>query len=460
MTISPAVSMGQLVIRASEAIQGAQRKLDEQLVHAPAIAYAIPRVTVNSSYQISTVQGKTLHLFGDKKEEKDSYSVGFTLELAQEPMPQLTSLSMPPVSLSVPPFIEHQTVVAQLVRDLCASLEVMDADLFEDEIEKLKDAASNQDDDPGLVAFRLDEAETYLIARIGGRRDGIFLFDRSATPKATVFSHWDSKGKTLPWAPFAKLFEAMRVWQRTGTSRQISEAAPERIGGIEPQEFLEAMWNAYIEARGFLTSADGDSLPAVPAYYLLDQMRALLSYSVPREAGKKSDDDAPLIKSDLAVSVRKEGGASSIEMKLRAPEYVLVDEQKKAALELLLHNLDLDADDDDGLLSIISPALQSNYETALRDAARAADALVLLSYEDKPPKNEFLFVWRGSIGAEEREFAFRMKLDDGKLVDPEMVRRLEDSEQTEVQYHKDAAGLHDFFHAVWIWTIMGGWFPA
>jgi hypothetical protein len=463
--------LAELVVRAAEAAQSAQRSLDEHLVYSPPMARALPRVTVEGQYGIRQDAGKTLLLFGHRKEEQETYRVNFTLRLSPEPMPPLDIQSMPEAALYVPPYIEQPAVVAQLVRDLRSALSSMDAKLFKDEIRKLDEAASNQDDDPGLVAFRLDGGDAYMIVRIGGRRDGIFLFDRSASPAVEVISHWRSDGDTLPWAPFHRLFESLRAWQRgSATPRRLDGPLPDRVGGIETNSFLNPMWTAYRDARKLLSADSGSRFSPLPAYYLIEKMGAMLSYSIPRVIGREPDQQPQLVKSDVAVTVRKDAGPAVVELRLRAPEYVLVDDQKKGILELLRDNLD---SEEDSILSTVDPGYRADYESALRDTARAADSLVLLSYRDQPPKNEFLFIWTGSFDSEERDFAFRLTLDKDRLRDPEIVLKLEDPvdgselaiemrpfELAEVPYGSHAAGLHDFFHAAWIWTIMGGWFPA
>lgn len=472
------VSFATTVVGAVQAVREAQGRLDERLVHGPEVAWAIPRVTLGAQFSLRAVEGRTALIFGHASEQEQSSSVDFTLLLAPEPPPACAPAAAPTPATYLPPFIETPEVVAQIVFDLCLELEALDPKGFRDEVGKLRAAAANQDDDPGLVALRLAGGDAYLVARIGGRRDGIFLFDRASTTPLTVYSHWRSSGDELPWAPFHRLFETFRLWQRgLAPARRLDAPMPDAIGGIEVRDFLLSLWTAYTQARQLLATPAPQAARTLPAHYELGAVSAKLSYSVPREVDTGRDAGPPFIRSDLVVTVGSEAGTPAIRMDLRAPEYILVDDQRQAVLDLLRANVVADPATlgDDSFFHVVAPGFEDDYAAALLNPSRARNALVFLSYVDKPPKNRFLFVFTGTLAGavEERDFAFRFELDDDRLVKPEMVMRLEGPppgsladielppfDAATVPYNKHAAGLHDLFHAIWIWTLAGGWFPV
>jgi hypothetical protein len=462
-----------LFVQTAAAAQDAQSALDAQSLVLRR-SYAMPRVAVNAVFHATEVRGKTFIIFGERSAQAHENQLNFALHLAPDPMdPVAGAGALPATPVLLPPFVVPPELQDGLVQKLKNRLAAADARLYRTELEKIDDAFSSRTDDPGFVFFALNGAGRYLLVRLGGDNDGIFLLDQVVPGEFQVYSYWGMDLDPLPWSVYHELFAALREWQRMRLpgveypDRQL----PEKLGAIEVRGFATDMWNGYCGARRQLASPRPG--PAAPSYFEVRNVAAVLNYSVPPSAGGPPD-TTPFIRTQATIAIDDEDlAAPRMPVRLIAPEFVVVADARDALLGLLDENLKRDASDGKSLWSVIDPVYRSEYQRALADPARRAGALALLSYRDLPPKNQFLFVWTGTIDEEEREFAFVLCYDGSVLRDPQLVFPLEDPigdsstgipvpqkpfGRAMVAYDPDHAGLHNFFHAVWIWCLSGGWF--
>jgi hypothetical protein len=462
-----------LFTRTAAAAQDAQNALDAQRL-VLSRSYAMPRVAVNAIFHVTEVQGKTAIIFGEKSEQEHENQLSFALHLAPDPMdPVVGASALPATPVLLPPFVVTPELQDGLLEKLKIRLAAANAKVYRTELKKIDDAYASRTDDPGFVFLALNGRGRYLLVRLGGNNDGIFLLDQGEPGEFQGYSYWGMDLDPLPWSVFHELFATLREWQRMRLPcvENPKRQPPEKLGAIEVRGFVTEMWNGYCMAREQLASpASG---PAPPTYFEVRDVSAVLNYSVPSSAGGPPD-TTPFIRTQVTIAIDDEDlAAPRMPVRLIAPEFVLVTDARDRLLGLLDENLKRNASDRKSLWSVIDPVYRSEYQRAFADQARRADALALLSYRDMPPKNQFLFVWTGTIDQEEREFAFVMRYDGSVLRDPELVFPLEDPigdsssgipvpqkpfGRAVVPYDPDHAGLHNFFHAVWIWYLSGGWF--
>jgi hypothetical protein len=470
-----AQTVQEMIVATAEAVHQTELELEKPIGGAVWRSYSIPRVSVKAKFGVTVKKGNTVMFFDQPTEQQLFNTLNFSLYLAPESQPgSLTFPAMPPVRLLLPPFIVPLEERPRLLNEVKDGLQKLDARRFEREIRKLDEAYSSHSDDPGLIFLRLGHDTRHLVVRLGGDRDGIFLLDTSSDLPLAVYSYIDMEGRVLPWQPFAELFATFRQWQHSNLTddEHPDVALPDRLGAISVSDFTQGMWNGYTRTRTELSDS-GDDAFAESSFYELRDVHAQLSYTVPRKAGGPEDQGTPFIRSQVLIGVDDRESLPQVRVQLVAPEFILVGEARSALLNLLQENLDLSRKNKDSLWSVLRPEYEGEYRKAFLDSQRQEQALMLLSYRDKPPQNEFLFVWSGQMAGEERDFAFRFHLKDKTLKQPELILPLEDPVDPKappsspqrrwadamVRYPKDHAGLHDFFHAIWVWDLAGGWFP-
>ena len=454
----------------------AQSRLDERLPHRPRWVYSLPRVRVDARFGVTQVAGRTFWWFGNSSRQDRRNTLHFRLvacgwDVAPPALPSSAASSALVVrgpAFLVPP-VERERFRVELVTDLRAA----DRRRYADEIDAIDEALNQGKDDRGITFLRL-APHRILIVRLGGGNDGIFLRDEAATPRHTVLSYMGMGDGPLPWAPFHELFEMLREWQQQGCPLVPipGTAPPPSLGSIEVTSFTTDLALAVNAARAELGAAAADRL--YPVHYSLQDVGADLAYSVARGTGAAAAAESPLIRSVAAVRLDADERPS---VSLLSPEYILTGAQRSAFFELFDDFLARPGNDSTGLWRHLDREYRSSYQHALEDPRRRRDALVLLSYRGKTPVNQFLVVWTGAVlemgnEGEEREFAFRVRLDEERLVYAAMVLPLEDALQpgsmfgssqkpfrlAQVNYNADRAGLHDFFHACWIWDLTGEWY--
>ncbi|MBV8834101.1 MAG: hypothetical protein JO108_33290 [Acidobacteriaceae bacterium] len=450
----------------------AQRALDSLLTRVPR-SYAISSVRMRARFGLTEVNGRPAVLFGEKSVTRHENELRFDLNLAPEPLPAVPSVVFPSAQAKVPTFLVPPAQHKELVGKLKDKLTAADHKRFRTELQKLEAAAASRTHEAGLIFLALRNGR-FLIVRLGRGNDGIFLLDEGAPAAFEVLSYSGMARNPLPWTLFHELFDMFRLWQ---TSRYPivnlpAGELPSKIGHIAVTEFAQGFWSGYCKARQHLSDVTVNK-SAMPSYYELRGVEAVLNYSVPPPQGGPQH-VTPFIKSQVTVAIDdRDSPTPMLRIGLLAPEFILIKESRNAILSRLDDNLNLDESDGESLWSAIAAEYRSNYRNALKDNDRRGAAIVLLSYCGIRPKNEFLFVWPGLIDGEEREFAFRLRYDGEKLTSPEMVLPLENPlndsgggipspqrpfSAATVRYDTDYSGLHDFFHAVWIWTFSGGWF--
>jgi hypothetical protein len=470
-----AQTVQETIVATAEAVYKTQHDLEKPIAGVVWRTYSIPRASMSAKFGVTVKKGNTIMFFDQSTEEQLFNTLNFSLYLAPEPQPgSLTLPKVAPVKLLLPPFIVPLEERPELLNKVRNGLQKLDARKFAHEIRKLDEAYKSHSDDPGLIFLRLDQDTRHLVVRVGGDHDGIFLLDTGSDLPLVVYSYIDMQSRILPWQPFAELFAAFRQWQHRNLADEEHPGVklPDRLGAISVSDFTEGMWTGYTKTRVELSDSAAHPF-AEASFYELRDVHAQLSYTVPRKAGGPEDQGTPFIRSQVVIGIDDHERSPQVRIQLVAPEFILVGEARSALLDKLQENLGLDRGNNDSLWSVLRPEYEGDYRTALLDTQRQEQALILLSYRDKPPQNEFLFVWSGRVEDEERDFAFRFHLKDDTLKQPELVLPLEDPVDPKappptpqshwadamVQYPKDHAGLHDFFHAIWIWDLAGGWFP-
>jgi hypothetical protein len=470
-THAPDAPLEALFRQTVEGATRAQAALDENLVRRGARLYSIPRVSLAAKFGVTETKGKILFVFGTGTEQRLFHEARLTLWLTPEARPSRNAAAGRISKVFLPPFVDEPGEQRRAIQDVINDLRALDARQYRKEIQKIEEALGSGADDKGVISLRLDpESGKRLIVRLGGRRDGVFRLDPSASPRLTVFSHWDSDDSVLPWAPFHELFDAFRDWQRRQlvTLEATNAEVPARLGAIPVDTIADALWDGYRA----IESALGGSQAVAYSYDWRD-IAAELSYTIPREAGGPEDQGTPFIRSRVLLNVVRGAETPELHVQLVSPEYALTGEARQSLLDLLKQNIGRDRrkDPDHSFWSMIEPGYETTYRAALEDSGRQREAVVLLSYRGNPPHNEFLIVWTGALDGEEREFAFTFKFEKEELVEPAMVLPLEDRlnpgsfiptgdqpfANARVSYSKDHPGLHNFFHAVRIWDLAGGW---
>jgi hypothetical protein len=459
----PANPIVDLFTGVANAARTAQCQLDLTISNGRQWTYAIPKIEVKSRLGVRQIQGKPILWFGTNTEEDRLNTIGFRLLASPQPQSEalpeggaITRVSAP--SFLVPP-LERESLVAEAMRELSHNGYRKDA-------ASIGEAFRNGDEHTGLTFFRIDKHRVLLV-RVGDSGDSIFLRDGRSSPIYSVIRSVDASDTKLSWSAFHDLFEMLREWQcQSLPLDQIPGlSSPAKFGNVDVQGLAASLWSAYAAAREAI--AVRDDTAAFPCYFELRDVTAELSYTVLRNTGGRPDrEDEPFIRSVAAIRIVDSDDVVEVEIGLKSPEYVLAGESRRAFLGLLNDYLSNDTEFWNGIAADYTSA----YKGALADPQRRKEALVLLSYRGVRPKNQFLVIWTGVLDGEEREFAFRVKLDRRRLADAEIVLPLEDPVYpgspipadrdftlAEVDYGA-RSGLAEFFRACWLWDLAGDWY--
>jgi hypothetical protein len=454
------------------AVSRTQRLLDERLPYRPALAYHLRKVDISARFGATQTQGGIFFWVGHSSRQDQEHIVKFSLLPTQSTALEGTALTSGQIAVRAPallvPPTERTDIVVELINFLAHG-----GSRFQDEVSMVKEALAKAKDDPGLTMLRLT-AQRMLIVRLGGVNDGIFLRDTSTNPRYTVFSYMGADEDQLLWTPFGELFAVFRQWQleRCPLVPIGGLSPPPRLGSIEVARFGDELGQAAASARQEVVPLD----PHVyPVHYVLRNLSTDLAYSVARGTDPEEAAAASLIRSVARVQV--DGGPPKVH--LLSPEWILTGAQRSAFFDLFDDFLQLEPGDKRGIWKHLAKEYISDYRRSLLDGRRRSNAIVVLSYRGKVPVNQFLVIWTGTISdagleGEERDFAFRVTLDGKCLVFNTLTLPLEDPvhpwsavpsvqkqfASAQVEYNADHPGLHDFFHASWIWDLAGDWYAS
>lgn len=464
--------MRALFLQTAIAAQAAQRSLDAQAILSDR-SYAIPRVEVSARFRFETPDN-TVVIFGRRSGQQHGNEFKFALHQSVDPMaPVAFSSPLPATPMLLPPFLVPPESYDGLIQSLKVRLNAADSRRYQTELENIDAARASRKENAGFLIFSLNGAGRYLMVRLGKANDGIFLLDQETSGDFLAISYSGMDPDPLSWAVFHEWFVSLRNWQKQGLPgvEYPNAQIPERLGRIEVRSFAQDMWASYFGVRQQFANAPALSTPG-PHFEICD-VSAVLNYSVTPSAAADSDATS-FIQTQVMIHIDDDDvPAPRLRVRLIAPEFIVVATARDALLKSLDDNLSLEASDDQSLWSVINPIYRFEYESAFADPTRRADALVLLSYRGNLPTSDFLFVWTGTIEGEEREFVFLLRHDGSLLRDPELVFQLEDPvgdpstgipvpqnsfSSAVVQYNMAHAGLHNFFHAAWIWHLTGEWF--
>ena len=449
------------------AVREAQSILDLWSYTAPA-AYAIPQVSVQAEFDLKSVVGqKVLIFFGSKSSTEQKQSIQFTLKHTPDPEPPPADPGPPAMRVFEPPFMVSLPDRRAVLQTLLASLAQPTFNFTSGgtssvakEIKRLNKLLTYSEPDAGLVFLCLDRsAGRYLIAALGKHPEGIFILQGTTV---TVYSLLGHRQDAVYFAPFHEMTECFRRWTAAGMPRILAAdpQPPAQLGAIDAQAFATGLWAAYHRTRA-------ESDPSRSGYDLSD-VTAQMTYQSATGDNEPADS---YVQSEVDLTLPGQR-PSSVTVELRSPEYIVTGATRDRFLAALQQEMGalMDAIRDAEERRRTVALYDSYYEAALNDPERVKTAIVLLSYDDDRPVNEFLVCWTGEIDGAEREFAFTCELADGLLRNFALALPLEDpiepqemivGAQNPFQLATVDGGAYaailNTLHAQRVWDVNGEW---
>jgi hypothetical protein len=457
----PVASLDRLFLETAEAAARAQAMLDTQSLERTRL-YSIPRVDVNAKFGLDTDSHTGLIglLFG-KDSQRSTHNLQFALRatpgapdasgLESDLPTDRRTVSEPAWMVSVPERRHLADVLTLALRmNRCTiEVDVPGAVDFYPEADAIENALTNTDDDSiGMVFFRISaEPAQYLIVRVGDAgihngHDGLFVLTPDAQTPVAVFDFLHSpKSSSIRYEPVGRLVTLLGPWLAAGMPGERLESGniPATFGAIPFGDLAQDLWASYVAARQAVAAKDA----ARQAVYALENVTAQFAHAVPAAVKDDGDDTAlPYIYSRVDLSI----ASDRLTGKLVSPEYLLVEDARAAFLAQVAKNVD----------AIVAESQESEREawrTALSGTRSRGASLVTLSYTGGKPKNSFLAVTPAVWNGQDSSFAFTCSIDKDGLGDITRRKNLADDALDRDGY----VGFHDFWHAVRIWEMTGGW---
>jgi hypothetical protein len=512
----PVARLKDLFTAASVAVMAAQRRLDAQLnldylarceTRGQTRLYSIPRATVAFAFglDIEAKQKVLLILRSKQRHEQHTHQLNFSLIAVPERPPDInTPATGVPLSLIEPPFlVTPQDEMSLYVRLLAALADPnrrafalvkpppAPEKLLPQEIERIIKAFAEPQSERGLVFFRSNAPDEYLIVRVTRKseNDSIFVLRPGAQTEVIIYSLEGDDTNEVHYEPLHNFALSVRAWLEGAPSARVElkEGLPPNLGLESLQIFAANMRAGYTAALKLLAAQPADDAGGQPTYYDLTDVLAELSYSVEYEdaqtprfnfarrrtvdnqsPGGAGEQNYKLIESRALIRARRERDSARLEVELAAPEFVLagaarvaffhhLDENEQASLNSIASAF---GKDDDGK---VDAALVRRYAAHLANELQRHAAVIYLSYKGQTPKEEFLVIWPGGPEPPPRDFVFTCKVDNGQLKLINIIMRLGDvlgnmtvktpggqvdePDLSQAQYQ----AFHNFFHAVRIW---------
>lgn len=450
-TTLPIDSLNEIFDDAAAAARETQQYLDSRSAEGAYAWYAIPRVSVSAKFALTKEQGGLVNvILGRTGKQQLTHELQFSLLAATKP--DVKAAPAEPgfenIVVSEPPFlvgVDDRQRLGGIVIDALRGRRFVNGRFPDDpgpagfiaEADEFENALTSSKDQ-GVVFLRLGaNPERCLIVRLagGGDHDGIFVVEPDAEVPVTAYDYLGSEQNAIWYEPFRFMAAAFRQWIASGLPGVTIPAAsiPGAFGGIPFSELASGLWKSYLRAEGDASASP--NVPGAPVVaYALRGVAAQLAYTVPTDS---DDTGSPVIQSRVTLQVDAKDGLPLLRAQLVAPEFVLVNDARRQVL--------------------------AAFKQSDNVVGAGTDALVLLSYQKQPAKPRFLVIWSGEITGgdlvEQRDFAFTCGMgSDGRLEDFKIALPLEDPVRGEATVlRKNYSGFHNFFHAVRVWDMNGGW---
>ena len=494
-----------LCLQTAQAVVAAQKILDEKM--AAAIArdelaqtneplYSIPRTVLELHFGLDSVNGKHLLIpfLSSRSTTHERHGHLLTFSVVGVPEPPDFPVDGDKVQIQgfQPPFLVSAQVEDHISRQLVKALrdkqwefalpaqgEPPSQKRVDEEAGKIVEALTPDNPERGMVVLNLDNVTpAYLVIRVTdkSKKDGIFLYETAKTPPVTIYS-FDKDGiDNIRYAALHQFVLTIRQWLAGGAkpvpipNHLTSTPDPSALGLPALTKFAENVFGAYIDTLKFLSELRDDEpvRAGLPSFYDVDNVSGELTYSVfydenakrlrfsfgprMRPDGTPVSDEISVVESKAFVRAFRSNGRPQVETRLLAPEFALTDEARRIVLSALV-----EAADD--IAKAFDDLDRETYLEFIRSPAYQAGAVILLSYEGKVPKPNFLVAWPGTLQHKPRDFVFLCKLKEGKIENITRIMGLaqdlkldpigvaEGVEITRDQYEP----FHNAFHAVRIW---------
>jgi hypothetical protein len=501
---------------AAGSVADAQRKFDESVsldylsqcpTPATSLVYAIPRALFRLRFGFRLEQGKLklIPFGGNEITTRYVHDLSFAV-IAEPNAPSPLVRSEDGVMRLVfeePGFLvrpEDEFLQGEKLRDILADkaatnwqIVLSDGSVVEkpnaaqkkrilDEAVAIQEELNKPLRDRRFMAFRLRKGPLLLIRLTDKEKnDGVFLLKEDTSPSVQIYSFEGDDSSKVNYAPLHEFALTLRDWQRRKSPLQrldFSEKLPpslESLAGIANQ-----IREGYTDAIDLLAGLPDDTI----TFYDLVDVAMTVRYSVRYGGGERvsvnfvdrqstagtadSAADFNVIESIVTLNVKRSDNIVRLEVKLVSPEFTLSGEARK---EFVAHA----ADPGGPSFPKIVEKLEQNdpgvpYRQFVLDETLHPQVVVLLSYKDDKPREEFLVIWPALFLNERRDFAFTCKRNNGNLeqIKPILMwsQGLSDaeldtapskpapaeSEFAESTLAGDAyRAFHNFFHAVSIW---------
>lgn len=494
-----------LCLQTAQAVVAAQKILDEKMAAAVVNGelaqtneplYSIPRTDLELRFGLDVVNGKRLLIpflsSSSATHERHGHLLSFSLIGVPEPPDFPLSGDKVQIQGYQPPFIVSPEVEEHISRQLVQALRNKEWEFalpargepptqkrVDDEAGKIIEALTPDNPERGMVVLNLDTVTpAYLLIRVTdkSKKDGIFLFESQKTPPAKIYSFEKDGVDDIRYAALHLFLLTLRQWLAGGakpvpiSNHLTSTQDPSALGLPALTEFAENVFHAYIDTLQFLAEQRNEQqvLAGLPTFYDVVNVSGELTYSVffdesaqrlrfsfgprMRPDGTPVSDEISVVESKAFVRAFRRNDQPQVETKLMAPEFALTDEARRIVLRALVEAADEIAQAFDDL----EP---ETYLEFIRAPAYQAGVVILLSYEGKTPKPNFLVAWPGVLQNKWRDFVFLCKLKDSKIkditrivglaqdIELDQVGGVEGVSITQDQYEP----FHNAFHAVRIW---------
>ena len=494
-------------LQTAQAVVAAQNILDEKMAAAVSSGeqpqtieplYSIPHTNMTLQFGLQIIGGKRslIPFFSSKSATRVHH--GHTLTFSLVAVPERPN---PPVSAEniqiqgfQPAFLVSKQVQDDIARLVAQALKNEEwefafpahgvppdedeiQDLINDEADKIIDDITPDNPERGNVVLSLDAVTpAYLLIRVTDKseRDGIFVYESNR--RVTIYSFEKDKLDNIRYAALHQFILTLRRWLAggaqpvaTGNPLKIAED-PSELGLIALREFATNVYEGYVETLKFLSEERDDEQvhEGLPSFYDVEDIRGELSYSVfydeaakrlrfsfgprMRPDGESVSDEISVVESKAFVHVFRQNDIPQVETRLMAPEFALTDKARQIVIEALI-----DAADD--IAKKFEDLDRETYVKFIKDETFQSEVVILLSYEGKVPKPNFLVAWPGVFQNKARDFVFTCKMKNNKIEGIERIMGLAQdigldpiggTEGVEIDNDQYEA-FHNAFHAVRIW---------